>query len=101
MTFDITIFNAGAEDLGNVQVIDELGTIFGDGTYSNFSVSTTGTLTPNGAYDGSTDTGLLIGTEILQVGVSETITLSFQIDTVSGGRKINTAGKCRNHAPDS
>ena len=91
VTYEIVLTNTGSEDIGNVRVTDDLDTVFGAGTYSNVTVSTTGTLTANGAYDGSSETQLLNGNQTLSVGVSETITLSFQIDTVSGGEKTNTA----------
>lgn len=79
--------------LNNVQVIDDLDNTFGTGAgiYTFISASTTGYLTPNGSYDGSSDTKLLVGNEALPVGYSETITISLQINAVSGGIKTNTA----------
>ena len=91
VTYEIVISNTGAEMLSNVQITDDLDNTFGAGTYSNVTISTTGYLTANGAYNGSSNTNLLVGNEALPVGYNETITISLQIDTVSGGIKTNTA----------
>ncbi|MGD8822763.1 MAG: hypothetical protein PVG63_06645, partial [Anaerolineales bacterium] len=90
--YQIEVVNTGQFDLTNFQLTDTLP--FNGGEYSVASVSasvTSGTITPNGSYDGSSDTNLLDGTDTLLAGATATITINIQLNGAAAGTYDNTA----------
>jgi hypothetical protein len=91
--FTLLIENMGNVTLSNIQVDDDLHSVFFDAasfTIDNVSYSTN--LTPNPVYDGSTDTNLLSGTDQLDVNESGSIVIDMTITPgVNLGPYFNTA----------
>ncbi|GEM_PF-838937 len=90
VTYQIVVANTGDLTLTNLQVTDNLDDAFGAGNYGSLIVTAPG-LTVNGAYDGSTDTDLLAGTDSLAAGASATITIQLTLNTIPTGTYDNTA----------
>jgi LPXTG-site transpeptidase (sortase) family protein len=92
-SFTISVTNSGNTVLNNVQVTDDLESIFGTNytLIGSPAVSTTGLLPANSSYDGDTDTNLLDPgqTRSLGAGQTETITITLQVSTT--GTFVNTA----------
>jgi large repetitive protein len=90
----MVVANLGAEDLKDVQVIDNLAATFpAPVTYSVVSVNATGSLVINPAYDGSSVTNTLnSGASTLVVGAIDTVRLVVRV-TLNGdsGLFYNTA----------
>ena len=79
----ITIENLGDENLSTVQIKDDLVDTFpAPATYSvTVGPTTTGGLTANGSYDGSSDINLLVGTDSLLIGATATVSFTVQFQT--------------------
>ncbi len=76
--FEVTVENFGNVDLNALQVTDDLDTAFpAPATYSIEVAPASGVLTTNAAFDGSADTTLLDGTDVL--GPTETATITFTV----------------------
>ncbi|NOT74996.1 MAG: gliding motility-associated C-terminal domain-containing protein [Cyclobacteriaceae bacterium] len=82
--FTITIKNLGNEILNNVQVSDNLSSVFiFPSTYTVGSVVSTGSLVANGSYNGNTNSNLLAAGSTLGLGATQTIT--FNVNVVTNG----------------
>ena len=81
-TITMTIENFGDVEIRNLQVTDDLATIFtGGATVEAISgLSATGGLTVNASFDGDTDTNLLAGTDTLAVGDTAEIEFTVRFD---------------------
>ena len=92
VTYSIVVENTGGKELTNFQVTDSLPFAVGEYTVSNVSASvTSGTITANAGYDGSTDTDLLEGTDSLAAGATATITITIDLSDATPGTYDNTA----------
>ncbi len=84
---NIVVENLGDENLTSLSILDDLDLTFGAGNYTITTapqlVSSPGTITINGSFDGSADTELLDGSSSLGVGESAQLTLTVFIDTAS------------------
>jgi LPXTG-site transpeptidase (sortase) family protein len=81
MTYTITIGNPTSLPLDNVQATDDLQAAFGSAvSFTLINVTTSG-LSENTSYNGISDINLLVGTDTLSAGASETITLIVEVDT--------------------
>jgi uncharacterized repeat protein (TIGR01451 family) len=93
VTFTITLKNLGNIDLNAVQVTENLSNTFGATPFTVNRVSSPSVnLTPNTNFNGTTDTNLLSGTNILAIGETKTIEL---IVTITPGSNL---GPYRNQA---
>jgi LPXTG-site transpeptidase (sortase) family protein len=93
-SFTVLVTNSGNTVLNNIQVTDNLASIFGAGNYTLIgfpAVTTTGLLPANPGYDGNSDSNLLNPslTRSLAAGQTETITITLQVSTT--GSFTNTA----------
>src|SRR6185436_80658 len=79
VTFDFALTNLGSITLHNVQVGDNLNATFPGRPLSGLTLSSTPSLTVNPAYDGITNTNLLIGTNTLVAGAGGRITLTVTV----------------------
>ena len=79
----LTVENLGDENLSTVQIQDDLVNVFfAPATYSvTFGPTTTGGLTANGSFDGSSDINLLAGTDSLLIGATATASFAVQYQT--------------------
>ncbi|MBV33988.1 MAG: hypothetical protein CMP47_00730, partial [Rickettsiales bacterium] len=94
VNYQMVVKNTGDVDLNDVQVADDLSTTFS--AASSFSVGagspTSGDLTVNSSYDGSSDTNLLAASQSLAVGATATINLQVIVTPgLSLGPYNNTA----------
>jgi uncharacterized repeat protein (TIGR01451 family) len=81
VAFEVTAENLGTVDLNALQVTDNLDTTFpSPATYSVQVAPASGVLSANAAFDGSADTNLLDGTDVLGPGDLETITFTVRVD---------------------
>ena len=83
----LTLENLGNVALSNVQVVDDLNSVFPNPvTFSVANVQATGGLTVNVGYDGATDINLLAGTDSLAIGASATVSfdITFRPNGVAG-----------------
>ena len=82
VTYDIVVENMGDVSLANVQLTEDLSATFTGATSFTFDslTVTSGAVTTNSAYDGSSNTGLLTGTETL--AAAETATLQLVVTVV-------------------
>ncbi len=89
LTYRILVANSGDVPVHSVQLTDNLTATFAGAT--GFSVNTvTGSgLTPNPLYNGTTNTGLLTGTNTLATGANATVDLQV---TVTPGAKLGPYG---------
>jgi uncharacterized repeat protein (TIGR01451 family)/gliding motility-associated-like protein len=78
ITYSFIIKNTGDVPLKNIQLQDNLSTVFGAAGFSINAV-TTAEFTKNNAYNGNTNVNLLAGTDILNVGQQGIVTLSITI----------------------
>jgi len=76
VTFDFAVTNLGSVSLKNVQVVDNLNASFAGRPLSGLVVTTSTNLTANPAYNGISNTNLLIGTNTFAVGEGGRITLT-------------------------
>ena len=83
VTWSSTVTNTGDVPLNDVQINDDLGAAFGAATAWDVDPGavavTAGACASNGDFDGSTDTGLLAGTDTLAVGDSCTVEFAMSI----------------------
>ncbi len=83
--FEMYVENSGDVPLSNVQVIDDLTTVFNASEISSFSivtgptVTTTSDLQANASYDGDSDINLLTGVEKLDPGENATISFTVEV----------------------
>ncbi|MGD2057417.1 MAG: hypothetical protein PVI04_01700, partial [Anaerolineales bacterium] len=92
VAYSIVVSNTGQYDLTEFQVLDALP--FNAGEYSVVNVNatvTSGIISTNVSYDGSTVTELLTGTDTLLAGASATITVELQLTNAAPGTYDNTA----------
>ncbi len=102
VTLTFTVENLGNVDLDNVQVTDDLAATFG--APATFTVSggpnASGTLTANGAYDGSGDMNLLTaGSSSLPFGATETITVTVQFAPNGASEPFNNTAVASGDSP--
>ena len=83
VTYELVVENLGPAPLENVQVTEDLSGTFADAASFNVTSVTTGgpPLNPNPGFNGSTDQNLLVGTDTLAVGASQTISFVVNVDT--------------------
>ena len=81
VAFELTVENFGNVDLNALQVTDDLDTTFpAPATYGIEVAPASAVLSANAAFDGSADTNLLDGTDVLAPGDVETITFTVRVD---------------------
>ena len=90
LTYTITVKNYGDVALRNVQVTDNLSTTFAGAPISIVSLTSAG-LTVNNAYNGTTNTNLLAGTDNLALNTSRTIVITIRVSPSSLSTYNNTA----------
>ncbi|NER34464.1 MAG: DUF11 domain-containing protein [Oscillatoria sp. SIO1A7] len=73
--FTITVQNTGNVQVNNLQVVENLTTTFPSPASFTIASSTSSGLTVNPNFNGSTDTNLLAGSDVLAVGSTATIDL--------------------------
>ncbi|MEM7003685.1 MAG: hypothetical protein AAF529_23070, partial [Pseudomonadota bacterium] len=78
-SYRITVENSGDVNLENLNVTEDLATVFADAAGFTVTTLTSTTLTINAGFDGNADTGLLDGTDTLAVGATATIELTLNI----------------------
>ncbi len=86
VNYNITIKNYGNINLENVQVTDDLTAVFNapaSYTVVPLSVSSSGSVTPNSAFDGTLDKNLLLPGSTLAIGA--TANVQFTVNVVSNG----------------
>ena len=84
VTFDLLISNLSpATTATNVQLFEDLSLTFSSAAGFTVNSVTAPNLALNTAFDGSTDTKLLAGTESLAIGQSESVNLVVRVDTGS------------------
>jgi hypothetical protein len=92
LTFAFVVTNPGDVDLSNVQVVDDLSTVFAAAqTTQVLSVTASGTLLANGAYDGVADKNLLAAGSTLVAGGSAGITLKVRVGVNATRSFVNSA----------
>jgi LPXTG-site transpeptidase (sortase) family protein len=91
VTYSILVKNFGNVVLNKVQVTDDLTTVFPSPTTYVVQSITSTDLTVDTAYDGTTKTNLLTGTDSLAIGGSGTITVVVRVVPASSGPFNNTA----------
>ncbi|MEO0438299.1 MAG: hypothetical protein AAF098_15470, partial [Pseudomonadota bacterium] len=79
VVYDLLVENTGDVDLNNLQVSDDLSVTFGGATSFTVISRTSADFATNAAYDGTTVTDLLLGTDTLAAGASGTIQLTVQV----------------------
>ncbi len=95
ITYVITVENLGNERIDNIQVTDDLVSVFGSST--TFSIleapHSNNNLTPNLSFDGNSDINLLVNnTSYLDVGNSGTITFTVRVKVLGSMKTFcNTA----------
>jgi|GEM_PF-1064400 len=88
LDYTITVANTGDVELRNVQTTDGLLAVFGGALVSGTAAAPTGTggcTAPAAAYDGTTNTNLLAGTDTIAVGASCEIIVSVVASADSDG----------------
>ncbi len=90
LTYTITVKNYGDVALKNVQVTDNLSTTFAGAPATIVSL-TSSVLTVNNAYNGTTNTNLLAGTDNLALNTSRTIVVTIRVSPASLTTYNNTA----------
>jgi len=75
VSYDLVVENLGDVVLSGVQVTDDLAATFAGATSFSVVSVTSADFAVNGGYDGSTDTDLLAGTDVLAVGASGSLAL--------------------------
>ena len=87
VTYELLVENLGNVPLENVQVTEDLSETFADAATFNVTSVTTGgaPLNANSNFNGTTDQNLLVGTDTLDIGASQTITFVVRVDT--GGNR--------------
>ena len=80
--FTITVQNTGNVQVNSLQVVENLTTTFPSPASFTIASSPTSSLTVNPSFDGSTDTNLLAGTDVLAAGA--TATIDFQVTLTPG-----------------
>ncbi|MEO8460694.1 MAG: GEVED domain-containing protein, partial [Dokdonella sp.] len=89
--FAFTVVNPGNVNLTNVQIVDDLASVFaGPVAFHVTSVAASGTLIANAGFNGTADKNLLAAGSTLGVGVSATVTLTVEI-TVTTLRSFNNS----------
>ncbi|MEZ5593876.1 MAG: SdrD B-like domain-containing protein [Gammaproteobacteria bacterium] len=88
VTLDFYLENFGNVTLNNLSLIEDLDAVFGAGNYSISSAPTLivdpGTVTLNGAYDGSANSDILVpGSSTLALGTTVQIRMTVEITTVT------------------
>ncbi len=87
VTIDLYLENLGAGTLSNVSLVEDLDATFGAGNYTIITppslISDPGTLTLDGAYDGSANDDLLDSSSTLAGGATAQIELAVRVDTES------------------
>ncbi len=92
VAYTIVVVNTGQIDLTNFQVTDTLPFPAGQYTVTGVNASvTSGTINANGSYNGSSNTNLLAGTDILAIGATATITINLAMSNTTPGTYDNTA----------
>ncbi len=82
VSYLFTLESFGPDTLKSISVIDDLDAVFGAGNYSLVgSPTTTGTLSIDNSYDGTSSTQLLLPTSFLAPEASATIEFSVSINT--------------------
>ncbi|MBN1266135.1 MAG: sortase [Anaerolineales bacterium] len=89
-SFEYLIRNYGNVTITSVQATDDLDAVFPTGTMTVMSI-TSSDFAVNSAFDGSTDTDMLMGTDSLVSGEEGTITLELRYIPEDGGPFNNTA----------
>ncbi|HXI69439.1 MAG TPA: Ig-like domain-containing protein [Verrucomicrobiae bacterium] len=97
VSFDLAVTNLGSVTIKNVQVADDLNVAFAGKPLSGLTVSATPGLTVNPAYNGTSNTNLLMGTNTLAAGAGGRITLTV---TVAAGTTLNYANQALATATD-
>ncbi|MEI6577552.1 MAG: Ig-like domain-containing protein, partial [Bacteroidota bacterium] len=90
LTYTITVRNMGDVPLKNVQVTDNLTSTFGGGTVVVNNI-TSADLAENVTYNGTTQTNMLLGTDIMQVNDIRTIVVTLTVAPSGLGPFNNTA----------
>ena len=91
LTFTIRVHNYGDVPLKNVQVTDNLLTTFDAGATISVTSLTSSDMNINSpGYNGTTDTNLLLGTDVMAVNEVNTIQLSLKV-TPSGAGPFNNS----------
>jgi len=83
VTFDLLLANLSTtQDATNLQIVEDLNATFsGTSSWSLTSATPGSLLTLNSGYNGSSNTNLLVGTDTLAPGASDTIRLLIRVDT--------------------
>ena len=92
LNYRFIVKNTGNVDLANVQVIDDLATVFASADSFSVSLPTSGDFAINNAYNGDGDTNLLAANQTLAVGATGMVDLTV---TITPG---NTLGPYNNSA---
>ncbi|MFV0258276.1 MAG: beta strand repeat-containing protein [Acidimicrobiales bacterium] len=85
-TYTFTVENLGNEIITQIQITDDLSAFPADA-----AATVGGELTPSAGYDGRTQTGLLAGTDTLDVGATATVTLQVTFVPPAGFTRIDNA----------
>jgi hypothetical protein len=97
VTFDFGVTNFGSIPLKSVQVVDNLNAAFPGRPLSGLTLTATPGLTVNPAYNGISDTNLLLGTDTLAAKTGGRITL---IVTVRPGSTLIYSNQAQASATD-
>jgi LPXTG-site transpeptidase (sortase) family protein len=98
ISYEFLVKNYGAQDLDNLQITDDLNSIFtAPTTYSVISLSTTD-FTVNNSFDGNADSNLLVGTETLTAGSTGTVQLVIEVIPYEAGPFDNVAIATATHS---
>lgn len=79
LTYAISIENVGNVDLSNVRLTDDLGAAFAAATGFGVDAVTSVGFSVNPAYDGVTDTNLLLGIDVLPVTMGGTVAVTVTV----------------------
>ncbi len=90
LTYTLVVSNDGDVPLKEVQVTDNLTSTFGSVPLSVLSI-TSPTLAVNSSYDGTSNTNMLAGTDVLAVRGTATIVLTIRVSPAGFGAYDNTA----------
>ena len=98
ISYEFLVKNYGAQDLDNLQITDDLNSIFTTPTtYSVISLSSTD-FTVNNSFDGNADSNLLVGTETLTAGSTGTVQLVIEVIPYAAGPFDNVAIATATHS---